>query len=362
MRYLITICGLVACLAITTTNVKEAQAACSLLPARAKAVSEARNGKMTVLILNHGEKAVAHISANGESTIEQCYPKNLKYDTSLLSCRVETQQKDIGAHKLISSHRIFCKSKVDNDTKSTLTFDAQGSKVVKIWSFQSDATLLKVYQRLTGRVKDLESRMTKNEKATEEAHDMAVKAKRNIWRATLEIEGFLSPVTQGMAIKDWPAGGVGVGFKYFFFNREKIKIGALVGLRWHRMMLTIDGAPPDMDVPGDQYDLLFNVAIRWKPLTWLSFDLHGGLEWVFFHHQDHVADDEPVAGPNGNISQSVGLNLGGGINIHIGRFFIGPHIMGALIFNGLYHPNFDGEARFGLVKHFYFQVKAGVAF
>lgn len=361
MRYFITI--LMACLAISTFNVKEASARCDVLPARAKAPVWSQNGGKVVLIVNHGKKAVVYIKNKGGSSLEDCYPKNLKYDKTKLICTVVTSQKDLARYELESNHRIFCESKVNHDTKSTLSFDAQGSKEVKVWSFQSDSTLLEVYRRLAGKVKDLEDRVDNTEKTANDAHEIAIKAKRETSRAALEIEGFLSPVTQGMSIKDWPAGGVGVGFRYFFFNREKIKVGALVGLRWQRMMLTIDGAPDDMDVPGDQYDLLFNLAIRWKPFGWLSLDLNGGLLWDFFHHQDHIADTDPeVAGPNGNISQSVGLNLGGGINFHIGRFFIGPHIMGALIFHGLYHPNFEGEARFGLVKHFYVQILAGVTF
>jgi hypothetical protein len=372
MKQLMTICGLMACLAICTLNAKEAHARCDVLPARAQAPVWSQDGRKIVLIKNHDKTVVVYIKNKDGSTLEDCYPL-LKYDRSKLRCTVKTYKKNLAEYEMESNHRVTCEAKVGKDTKSRLSVDAQGRKDIEVWSFQSYAMLLAIFKQLSRRVKALEGRVTENERVADDAHgtateakDLAIRAKvRKSAKVSIEIEGFISPVTQGMVLKDYPAGGVGMNFKYWFLETAKnnqIRLGAMVGLRWHRMMLTIDGAPSDNDVPGDQYDLLFNLAFRWKPIKWLSIDLNGGFEWVFFHHQDHISDDDPVAGPNGNVSQCFGLNLGGGLNVHLGQFYFGPHIMGAIIFNGLYHPSFEGEARYGTVKHFYFQLIAGVRF
>lgn len=373
MKHQFTIFGLVACLAISTLNSKEAKAECPMLPGRAKSVGEPQSGKMTVLMLNHGKHVVVYVTKKGDTPIDKCYPTNLNYDRSKLSCKVKTYQKDLDRFELESNYRIFCESKVNYDTKTTLSFNAQGYKEVEIWSFQSDATLLAVYRKLARRMKDLEERMGNNEQATTDAYDMAVKAKKRVSaNMALSIDFYYTFYHQGADIRYygdderfWPSGGIGLGYSWWFktWSKDiiKFKLGVTTRLRWHRLVLTIDGAPQDDDVPGDQYEMLLNLHGRLKVGKWVSFDLYLGMGPGLFHHQDQISQQNDagwVEGPEHNVSFNWIFNMGGGINLHLGQFVLGLNLMGALDVNALLHPDFQGSPRYGTAKHLYFGLKA----
>ncbi|MFC1600433.1 hypothetical protein ACFL3T_05385 [Patescibacteria group bacterium] len=392
MKHLLTICGLMACLAICTLNPKEANARCDVLPGATPAPAWSQKGMKLVLIKNNDERVVAYIKNKAGSSLKDCYP-TLMYDKSKLTCRIGTKARKLSEYEMESNHRVYCTTKGTKDHQTSIRIYALGRKVVNIRSFKTNAMLLAFLRQFAAKLKALEMRQTKTQalankakakadnamEAASDAHGTATEAKgiaieakkRKSAKVSVELDGFYSAVTQGLNARDkYYPGGVGLKVTYWFFETAKFKqvrLGASLGLRWHHLMLTINGAPQDSDVPAQQVDFTFGLGFRWKPLSWLSFDLGAGGMWVFFKTQDQVGnqdDDGNVEGPNGDVTQNFGLYLSGGLNFHIGQFNFGPSIMGAMIINGLYHPHyqFEGDAQRGTVMHFYAGAKAGVRF
>jgi len=395
MRNLITLTSLMACLAIMTLPAKEANAYCLVKPGK-NVKHYAQRGKKIVIIKNGDEKVVAYIKNKGNSSLSDCYPR-LMYDTTKLKCRVETNNRpDWDDSEMETNHRVFCRTLGKRDHRTYLRLYTLKRHKFEIWSFKTDAMILVAFQKLGVRITNLGKRVTKVEAvakkngirsrvaldAAADAYGAAKKAqatadkakKRKSANMDISMMFYYTFYHQGADIRYandedrfWPSGGIGLGYAWWFKGwalgpNSRFELGVKTRMRWHRLVLTIDGAPQDDDVPGDQYEMRLGLNGRFMIGKYVSLGFFVDTGVGLFHHQQGISqqdDNGDVEGPEQNVSFNWILGLGGSLNFHLDRFFFGFNLLGSLNVNALLHPNFEGEPRYGNAKHLYFGLMLG---
>lgn len=317
------------------------------------------------MLLHDTQARTLFITTSDSKPATQCTPA-VSFDSSKVTCSFKFERRSLEDFEVASGYRVVCKALPGvTDTKSVTVIRAGKETIrVKTYVFRKYDALLDMSLKLRGQVKALvplfknnHKRIIANRKLAEDAYKSASEAKaRKSSNVSIETDFFLTVVHQGADFADYPAGGLGLNFTYWFWKGWKMfHVGVSTRLRWHRMMLTIEGAPQDSDVPGDQYELLANLSVRIRPASWLSFDVFGGVGPGFFHHQDMIANQDnggTVSGPNGNVSVQALFNVGGGVNFHLKKWYFGARLNGTITPKGMLHPNYMGQAVWGVVKHF----------
>lgn len=325
-----------------------------------------------VMLLHDREARTLFVTTNDEAPATQC-PPAVSFDSSKIKCEdpkyVPYSRKNFN---VAAGYRIVCRALSGTEDSVSVLEIRAGSETmwIEVRVYRKMEMLLRMSLKLRKQVMALaplfrnnHERIIANRKLAQDAYQRASEAEaRKSANISLEADFFLTLVHQGADFADYPAGGIGLNFTYWFLRGWKyFQLGVSTRLRWHRFMLTIDGAPQDYDVPGDQYELLANLTLRIKPVFWLSFDVFGGGGPGFFHHQDMIANQDDggtISGPNGNVSIQALFNIGAGVNIHAKQWNFGVYVMGSVTPRGMLHPNYMGEAAWGKVEH----LMVGVAF
>ena len=329
-----------------------------------------------VMMLWDTQPRTFFVTNSGDTPLHRCNPR-LSYDKGKLTCYVKPVKKNLEKFIVASGFRVTCWAKSGDTQLEDIVKVYTGPSViqVEVKVARRFDKLLAIAAGLRKDVNDNSSRIDSNTELAEDAKKTAQEASdRTSANMSLSIDAFYTLYHQGADIRYfndkerfWPSGGVGLAYTYWFKrwdigSSNQFSLGVTTRLRWHRLVLTIDGAPPDSDMPGDQYEMLVNLSGRLKLGRVVSFDLYGGGGPAFFSHEDHVSDPTTVNGPEHNVSIHAVLNFGGGINFHIKKFVVGINLMGALGLNALLHPNYEGDPRFGPVKHFYLGIKTEYTF